>query len=63
MSKRQEFNRIIAELKEDMKKGPVEILTGPCAPLVVKDAKSLHEYSCRLDSWMFPVDLPPFLAQ
>jgi len=54
MSNRAEFNRIIDELKDQMKQGSVEILSGPCAPLVVKDAVSLHEYAFRLDAWMYP---------
>jgi hypothetical protein len=54
MSNRAEFTKVLAELKEQMALGPVEILSGPCAPLVVKDKASLHEYACRLDNWMFP---------
>ena len=54
MSSRAEFNKALAELKEQMALGPVEILSGPCAPLVVKDTASLREYACRLDTWMFP---------
>jgi hypothetical protein len=54
MNQREAFNAHIKELKEQMKEGPVEILTGPCAGLVVKNSKSLLEYSKRLDEWMFP---------
>jgi hypothetical protein len=54
MNHRIEWRNAVNELKEQMKSGPVEILTGPCAGLTVKDAKSLHEYACRLDDWMFP---------
>jgi hypothetical protein len=54
MNQREAFNDHIKELKEQMKECPVEILTGPCKGIVVKDSKSLLEYSKRLDSWMFP---------
>ena len=55
MNNRQHFTAAIKELKEQMQLGPVEILTGPCKGLVVKDKASLHEYACRLDAWMFPI--------
>lgn len=55
MNHRDEWRKTINELKEQMKSGPVEILTGPCRGLVVKDKASLHEYACRLDAWMFPI--------
>ena len=58
MSNRAEFNKVLAELKEQIDLGPVEILSGPCAPLVVKDKASLREYACRLDNWMFPPPPP-----
>ena len=54
---RQEFNARIAELKAEMAHGPIEILNGPGAGIVIKDAESLHEYARALDEWMFP--LPP----
>jgi hypothetical protein len=54
MNNRQHFTAAIKELKEQMALGPVEILSGPCAPLVVKDKASLHEYACLLDEWMYP---------
>lgn len=52
---RQHYHEVINELREQMKLGPVEILTGPCAGLVVKDKVSLLEYCKRLDAWMFPL--------
>lgn len=51
---RQEFNDRIRELKAEMAQGPIEILNGPGAGIVIKDAESLHEYARALNDWMFP---------
>jgi hypothetical protein len=57
MNHRSHWKELVKELKEQMQLGPVEILSGPCAGLVVKDNASLLEYSKRLDAWMFPIPL------
>jgi hypothetical protein len=62
MNYRAEYNKILKELKEDMKLGPVEILSGPCRGIIVNDKASFMEYAKRLDEWMFPTTPTPFIA-
>lgn len=53
MNNRQQYDQAVAELKAEVAAGhTVEILSGPCAPLVVKDAQSLRVYQHRLWAWL-----------
>jgi hypothetical protein len=49
---RAEYDRAMADLRQQVADhGKVEILTGPCAGMVVTDAASIRSYSLRLWAW------------
>lgn len=52
-SNRAEYDRVVAETEAQMKAhGTVEILTGPCEGIVVKDEASLRQYKLKLWAWL-----------
>ena len=48
---RQQLNACIQSMQEDMKKGPVEILSGPAKGLTVKDDQTFDEYRRLMTAW------------
>jgi hypothetical protein len=56
MSHRAEWKRIVDDMRKDVvtDKKTVEILSGPCAGMVIKSEADVREYAKRLDLWMFP---------
>lgn len=65
MTNRKQYDEAVADLTNHLDRGEtVEILTGPCAPLVVKDSTSLREYKRRLWTWLTaPQPLSPYVAR
>ncbi len=56
MTLRAEWSRIVADMRKDVvtDKQTVEILSGPCAGMVLKNANDVLRYAQRLNAWMFP---------
>ena len=53
MTNRQHYDQTMADLRKQVAEhGTVEILTGPCAGMVVTDAASIRRYGLRLWAWM-----------
>jgi hypothetical protein len=52
---REEWRKAVDEVKADIAKhGTVEILTGPCAGMIIKSQYDVLQYAKRLDRWFFP---------
>lgn len=60
---RTAHRQAVQSMRALMQQGPVTVEAGPCAGMVVKDEKTLLDYSKKLDRWFFPADSAPYVVR